>query len=125
MTNLTSINDKNPSNIVFLIFDESELSGMYQSDEYDYSPNDLVVEFDFNLIDKAKKLFKIDPDLFSVNYRADIISTDYEGKIEADLVQIYIRDDQPLIYACFSNGYSGTYHELDITDKVLEALQKS
>lgn len=125
MTNSINISEAKPSNIIVLTFDESELEGIYQSDEYDYSPKNMTVDFDVNFIDKAKKLFRLDPDLFAAKYRTNISSNNYGGKIEADLVQIFMLNDQQLIYACFSNGYTGTSYELNITDKVLEALKNN
>lgn len=123
MSNIVDTLETKQDSKIILTFDESELRGMYQSDEYDYTPKDLSVEFDISFINKAKNLFELDPELFGLKYRAEINSDSFEGKLRADLIQIFNVGDLQSIYACFCNDWTGTSYELDITEKVLKWLE--
>lgn len=123
MTNSINTSEAKPSNIIVLTFDESELEDIDKTDENDCTPKDLLVNFDVNCINKAQKIFKIDTDLNAIDYKTTINSKTFGGKLQYPLIQIVNSNYGWHINALFCNGYTGTSYELNITDKVLEALE--
>lgn len=121
MTNTLITNEVKPY-IIVLNFDESELTDIVISDEYDFTPKDLTINFDLNWIDKVRKMSKFDPDFNSIDYQTEIISESFEGKLQDPLIQIFNFKHDFFVNANFCNGNTGTTYELDITNKVTDWL---
>ena len=87
---------------------------LYQSHEYDYTPNDLTVSFDKSLITQATEIFKHYPKLFKVTFDACVTSTSFDGKLKTDLIHIY--NHTKAIYLSFRNEWTGCIYELSLSD---------
>lgn len=121
MPDLTIPNNETVNDSILLNFAASELEEtLYQSDEYDYTPNDLTIVFEQSRLKQAKIIFQQNPDLFSLKFRADISSDSFEGKLRTDFIHFYCQGD--VIYACFCNDWTGTRYEVDISQKTADYL---
>lgn len=103
--------------IIELGFNKQYLEAhLYQSHEYDYTPDDLTVSFDKSLIEKAREIFTQYPELFKVTFDACVTSTSFEGKLRTELLHIY--NHTQAIYISFRNDWSGCVYELGLSDRL-------
>lgn len=106
-----------PDDEIKIVLDESDLSELlWKSDEYDLSPNDATICFNLQHIQEAKKIFEHHPDVASVDFRAEISSESFEGKLRGDRIKIF--NPGEIVVAAFSNDWTGTQYEMDITSLV-------
>lgn len=89
---------------------------LWQSDEYDLTPEDLTIQFNRGYIAQAREIFKHYPDLSNISFNACISSESFEGKLKGDEILFY--RGGYAISAVFNNDWTGTQYHVDITAKV-------
>lgn len=103
--------------IIELKFNKEYLEAhLYQSHEYDDTPDDLTVSFDRSLIQKSREIFEHYPELFNVTFDACVTSNSFEGKLRTDLIHFYKQTNA--IYISFRNDWTGCVYELCLSDRL-------
>lgn len=91
-------------------------SRLHKSDPDDVTPDGLIISFTKSDLENAMETLQKCPALLSVSINSEIHGIDFVGDIEGSHITIYNR--AKTVYARFSNGFTGTEYELEITSDV-------
>lgn len=113
------LNNSNDSSIIRIhkCYGDSWGERLQLSDVSDLKPNEITILFDKNWIDLASQVFESFPMLLSINLAANISCKDIGYLLNS---RVTFNSSNKTIYARFTNGYTGTVYELDITSDIAQ-----